>query len=1189
MVEIIRSKIRDRIRRLAFLVVSALVPAGTVAAQQPSLPGLELNAPFVGTPFSIDADASGKYLVTASSSRSLTLWSRNGKDLWHSSVIHAPTRTELASAKYLAAITPDAGQIAFSVPPLSDESGGYRPGTARIYIIDRFEQKLITTFENDIPTRVARLKFSPDGKYLAAMLANGCGLRIWERSQWTSGEPNQRPKWVDDVGYSGQPGVSGCCVAADSRDCESLPSGTDVVFTGRSEGNGPWLLTLTQNGLRSYVMTDRGPTRAAPPVALDVLQLKSPGTMAITPEGDRIAIGDSGLPQIIVLDRDGLSFGNSRIVRVPPTLLSPKGRADIDQDDFFPNPIWVKTESGFLLYVFGFLPARHLADAVPADDTNRLVVFDDEGRVVRFVPLPGDIDSSLYALQVANASQQSLFFISRWRLSMLEVDAAGSTSPVPQMIAKRQGVDFRGNDADFRLMLSTGSKQLYFSAVDGNRKFLVLGFDFSRMRVTEQAYSSSYEDLHRRLRDHPGYDAQKDEAAWHFQDRVADKPPVFFGKTLSVEKLYPNERSFSGAVIPGNRPRIVWGTSRAVRVINSDGEIGCTRPITTAATRMNVTVDGRLLVVTHGDGVIRWYGLSEQRNECLPLIASLYLTRNQDDTWGFLAWLPNGKFMTDGGAAGKDLACYPVEPADGGLPKCIEFQRLDLLFSPTEVIGALATVLGTEKDATPADIGGTLAAKADKEGIAVGLDAPRDASDPEFPLDVKVGEWREGKRYLVLNSSDEFSLRDQQKSYPVKKPLELPAPGTLNLIFKLSENAHRRDKDIEICPLVYKQLRSDGNPEEASRVDITARNACIKVKWLGAEPRTRRKLWAVLIGFAEESKASARLNFAHEDALNFARFLQLDFSSKLPGTSKSYFDDVDVRLLIAPPKTASTANIDAKIAELQQSRPGWALKVLIPDKIKNQRYDDLVKKALKEVEPLPDPPGDYHWEHVVLVYFSGHGFARRTRAVTQYGLITPDADEGLDIGVVWLVDDIVTQLANNNSKDNTRFIIIDACRSEIQQGIDALESEQAYGSITARQLQGLDGWHFLFSSKMGHYSYEQTDYGIEDFVTDFKLWPGIGQKGSGVFSLSLLASLICEEALDGQSFNLQESSRFLERDFFNEKNQKWKILRDKLAKQLADNHLGKFVSPEPGYYRYDNHDPKGTLRPNAIGPPRCFP
>src|SRR5262245_4314549 len=120
-------------RRLASglptVVIVVIAVITFASAQSAELPRLELNSPFSGIPQALDSDASGNFLVTSGSSRTLTLWSRYSETQWEPRVIHAPQRDEFASGAYIGAISPDGRFLAFAVPPLSDGHGGYRMGT----------------------------------------------------------------------------------------------------------------------------------------------------------------------------------------------------------------------------------------------------------------------------------------------------------------------------------------------------------------------------------------------------------------------------------------------------------------------------------------------------------------------------------------------------------------------------------------------------------------------------------------------------------------------------------------------------------------------------------------------------------------------------------------------------------------------------------------------------------------------------------------------------------------------------------------------------------------------------------------------------------------------------------------------------------------------------------------------------
>ena len=403
------------------------------------------------------------------------------------------------------------------------------------------------------------------------------------------------------------------------------------------------------------------------------------------------------------------------------------------------DPVWAQRGDDLLLYGIGYLPSNAFSEAPADSKANRIAIFDPHSSDVQFVTLGDDTDTSLRAFQSAQ-SPASIFFISTNALSSIDVGTSA-----PRVIAGRAALDLRGNDSDWTLKLNTQNKQLYISSPSGNRGAVALEFDTGEMRIVDEVKSfPSVDDLGGDVKIHDAahgyYDADQRAEEWHFHSPVGQKLPSFFGKPLAT-RLDPNETSFSGALLP-ERNIIVWGTDRALHVIGSDAKIVCTRPIGSPAFRMNVTADKRMVVVGHGDGTVRWYRLGDSRDPCLSLVASLYPTRNEDKTWGFLAWLPNGKFMTAGGAALKDLACYPFGGPDS-LGRCTPFQDTEGYFSPDEVKRALAEALSTEPTQNLADV---VAAKAEEKPASIHLTpAKYDPNSPKLAMTVTVVELGDGR------------------------------------------------------------------------------------------------------------------------------------------------------------------------------------------------------------------------------------------------------------------------------------------------------------------------------------------------------------------------------------------------------------------------------------------------------------
>jgi len=182
MAQVCRHRRRAIVAGLSALAVLIFAPAlaqdqgpknGTDLYDRPVLavdPGVH-----TGAIWSLAVDADGRFAVTGSVDRTVRIWSlADGKLL---STIWIPVGPEKVGAVYAVAISPDGSTIA---------AGGYTEkrysGTA-IYLFDRESGNLVRRIDDDLPDITFFLTFSPDGRYLAATLAAGTGLRVFDQSK----------------------------------------------------------------------------------------------------------------------------------------------------------------------------------------------------------------------------------------------------------------------------------------------------------------------------------------------------------------------------------------------------------------------------------------------------------------------------------------------------------------------------------------------------------------------------------------------------------------------------------------------------------------------------------------------------------------------------------------------------------------------------------------------------------------------------------------------------------------------------------------------------------------------------------------------------------------------------------------------------------------------------------------------
>jgi WD40 repeat protein len=124
---------------------------------------------------SLAVDAGGQFAVTGSDDRTVRIWSvADGKLLRR---IWVPVGPELVGDVYTVALSPDGTTIA---------AGGWtemRHGEHPIYLFDRESGDLVRRIHGDLPDVTQFLTFSPDGRYLAAMVGRRNGLRVFDRNK----------------------------------------------------------------------------------------------------------------------------------------------------------------------------------------------------------------------------------------------------------------------------------------------------------------------------------------------------------------------------------------------------------------------------------------------------------------------------------------------------------------------------------------------------------------------------------------------------------------------------------------------------------------------------------------------------------------------------------------------------------------------------------------------------------------------------------------------------------------------------------------------------------------------------------------------------------------------------------------------------------------------------------------------
>ena len=247
-----------------WLIVAAHLMLGMTPeaqAQVPSEPVLRIEAGMHTAMINrIDTDAAGRFAVTASDDKTARVWEvASGRLL---QVLRPPIGPGNEGKLYAVAISPDGRTIA---------AAGWDPENT-VYLFDRSTGQLQRRLTG-LPNVINHLSFSPDGRWLAAVLGGRNGVWVWD---WQRGAAP-----MADTAYGGD--SYGASWSADGR-----------------------LATTSYDGkLRLYRPGDDG--RLAKLAEAAAPGGQRPFSLAFHPDGSRIAVGYDDTTRVDVVDGQRLT------------------------------------------------------------------------------------------------------------------------------------------------------------------------------------------------------------------------------------------------------------------------------------------------------------------------------------------------------------------------------------------------------------------------------------------------------------------------------------------------------------------------------------------------------------------------------------------------------------------------------------------------------------------------------------------------------------------------------------------------------------------------------------------------------------------------------------------------------------------------------------------------------------------
>lgn len=145
-------------------------PASATAARSAEAPVLRIEAGMHTAPIkSIDVDAAERFVVTASDDKTARVWDLASGALLQ--VLRPPIGAGNEGKLYAVAITPDGSTVA--------TAKWSKPRDDDIYLFERASGRLLRRLIG-LPSVVFHLAFSPDGRFLAAALGGGAGIRVYD-------------------------------------------------------------------------------------------------------------------------------------------------------------------------------------------------------------------------------------------------------------------------------------------------------------------------------------------------------------------------------------------------------------------------------------------------------------------------------------------------------------------------------------------------------------------------------------------------------------------------------------------------------------------------------------------------------------------------------------------------------------------------------------------------------------------------------------------------------------------------------------------------------------------------------------------------------------------------------------------------------------------------------------------------
>jgi WD40 repeat protein len=338
--------------------------------------------------------------------------------------------------------------------------------------------------------------------------------------------------------------------------------------------------------------------------------------------------------------------------------------------------------------------------------------------------------------------------------------------------------------------------------------------------------------------------------------------PTFAGKRI---KLDNDEFARSLAVRP-DRTGFVLGAEWSVRAYDAHGTELWNWTGPAAATGANISADGRIVVMAHLDGTVRWRRWSDGK-ELLALFVN-------SKTKQWVAWTPTGYYMASTG--GEDLIGWHLNRGWDQLADFFPASRFRDRFNRPDIIHLALDTL--DEDAAIKQANAASNRKEDTRPLTAHLPPIIRIADPANGAHVASGT-------VTLN----YSLRSPS-GQPVER-IDVLIDGRPVKAVGLPLHPMAADTETKGSISVTLTQRLTEVGLIAWNSGLASEAARIRLNWDGAPApvEATRKLHALVVGVSNYVEPDMALSYAAKDARDFAKALQ--------DQKGGYYTDVETRIL----------------------------------------------------------------------------------------------------------------------------------------------------------------------------------------------------------------------------------------------------------------------------------------------------